>query len=62
MVIPHKRKYRAFAAILATTIAITCLAGCKDKNQETQGQVPAHIHTFAEQYSFDAANHWHLAT
>ena len=62
MVIPHKRKYRAFAAILATAIAITCLAGCKDKNQETQGQVPAHIHTFAEQYSFDAANHWHLAT
>jgi len=55
----HKGSYRILSAILAGTALLSCLTGCEKK--ESQDQTPTHVHTYAEQYSYDAENHWRLA-
>lgn len=47
-----KRKYQVFFAVIMIAALLLGLTACKRK----------HKHTYAEQFSYDAENHWHPAT
>lgn len=56
------RKCRIVCLLTVFVASLLCLAACKNKDQQAQGETAAHVHTYVEQFSYDTENHWRQAT